>query len=223
MITGSRTRYGVVLADVPWAYQNWALPKNGAASSAMTCQDEEFLKSIPVDWWALPDAALFFWTTFPKLDKAFEIASAWGFGEFVSGFPWVKTSPNTGRIRSIMGFWTRAAAELLLIFRRGNVPTTRDRHKTPVGLMHGAERVFWAPPEKREHSSKPLGIHEWIASQIKGPYLELFARNQTPGWVCWGYDLGQELGPWGVRARAEAPKLPQPAPEALADTQITLF
>jgi N6-adenosine-specific RNA methylase IME4 len=29
--------------------------------------------------------------------------------------------------------------------------------------------------------------------------IDLFAREQTEGWTGWGYDLGTDLGPWGVR------------------------
>ncbi len=38
----------------------------------------------------------------------------------------------------------------------------------------------------REHSRKPDGIHERIERLVAGPYLELFARQQRPGWTVWG-------------------------------------
>jgi len=203
MVNGSRNKYGVILADVPWSYQNWTDARNGAARSAMVCQDEEFLKEIPVDKWAARDSILAFWATMPKLNFAHEIAAAWGFEEYVTAVPWVKTTPSTGNIKTITGFWTRCCAELLMIFRRNEPKAHRKGLTTPAGLLEGNGPVFWSPPEKRQHSSKPLGIHKWLSSQLNGPYLEIFARNSKPGWVCWGYDLGQELGPWGVREHEE--------------------
>jgi len=39
---------------------------------------------------------------------------------------------------------------------------------------------------RREHSRKPDEIYQRIEQLCSGPYLELFARQQWPGWVCVG-------------------------------------
>lgn len=190
------TQYGVLLADPPWQYQNWQDAKNGAASSAIVTEPIQQMMAVPVFNWAAPDSVLAMWTTWPMIPNAFDLADAWGFAEYVTGFPWVKTTPSTGRIKTGIGFWTMGTSELMLIFRRG--APKRDRSKCPAvkGLMVG--EAFYSPPEFSKHSSKPIGIHEWLEA-LPGPYLELYARNKRPDWDCWGYDLGYELGAWGVR------------------------
>jgi N6-adenosine-specific RNA methylase IME4 len=43
---------------------------------------------------------------------------------------------------------------------------------------------------RREHSRKPDCVRERIERLVKGPYLELFARETKPGWNCWGKQAG---------------------------------
>ena len=38
---------------------------------------------------------------------------------------------------------------------------------------------------KRQHSRKP-NIYDRIERLVAGPYIELFARTQRPGWSAWG-------------------------------------
>ena len=123
------------------------------------------------------------------LPDALYVMGHWGFS-YVTGFPWVKTTPSTGEIRRGVGFWTMGASEFVLIGRRGKPKTNREG--TPIGLLEGEERVFYAPRGKR-HSEKPLGIHEYLEKRLSGPYLELFARQEREGWTCLGDELGVTL------------------------------
>jgi MT-A70 len=41
----------------------------------------------------------------------------------------------------------------------------------------------------REHSRKPDEAHERIERLFSGPYLELFARLDRPGWTTWGNEV----------------------------------
>jgi N6-adenosine-specific RNA methylase IME4 len=41
-----------------------------------------------------------------------------------------------------------------------------------------------------EHSRKPDCVRERIERLIKGPHLELFARETKSGWDCWGNQAG---------------------------------
>jgi N6-adenosine-specific RNA methylase IME4 len=38
----------------------------------------------------------------------------------------------------------------------------------------------------REHSRKPDRVRADIEAMFDGPYVELFARSQRPGWDSWG-------------------------------------
>ena len=43
----------------------------------------------------------------------------------------------------------------------------------------------------REHSRKPDCAYERVERLVAGPYLELFARQERPGWTCWGDEVGK--------------------------------
>ena len=73
-----------------------------------------------------------------------------------------------------LGYWTRANSEVCLLATRGK----------PKRVNADVRQAIIAP--SREHSRKPDGIHERIERLVAGPYLELFARQQRPGWTAWG-------------------------------------
>ena len=73
-----------------------------------------------------------------------------------------------------MGYWVRAEYRILLAWTRGN----------PKRLNADVPQAIIEP--RREHSRKPDEIHGRIERLVAGPYLELFARQQRPGWDCWG-------------------------------------
>tara|TARA_Y100000310_G_scaffold322772_1_gene382235 strand:+ start:908 stop:1261 length:354 start_codon:yes stop_codon:yes gene_type:complete len=39
------------------------------------------------------------------------------------------------------------------------------------------------------HSEKPPASYELIEARSKGPYLEMFARSERPGWTSWGNEV----------------------------------
>lgn len=221
-----KERYGIVLADPPWKYQNFSSSKNGAASSAISTMHVADIAAIPVKRWCEKDCMLALWATWPKLPEAMHVAAAWGFPFYITAIPWLKTLPRVldvegrPRLRTGIGFWSQSVSEVLLLYRRGQV--SRKPNRTPVkGLLVGDKATdaiqfyesnsgpasdcpppqgqLFAPAEERRHSSKPRGIHRWLTDSLPGAPLELFARQERPGWTSWGYDLGYELGSFGVR------------------------
>lgn len=233
--------FDVIVADPPWAYQNWTDAKNGAAVSAMAVQGEEFLSRLRVgDLYAARDAVLLCWFTWPKMieGECSRVVNAWGF-EGVTGAPWVKTLPKKEDIATGIGFWFQSCSEPLTVWRRGK-PTAQ---RYPVlGLLAGDERQFYYPAS-RKHSNKPEDIYDWI-EKLCGPpgdgsdgttrYLELFATRNRPGWACWGADLGHWLDHNGVRvmtpeeaARYAAMRgtltLPPPPPSVMDGTTAWLI
>ena len=86
-----------------------------------------------------------------------------------------------------MGFYFRNVTELLLFGVRGRLRT----------LDPGRRQVNLLSTRKRDHSRKPQEFYPLIESCSPGPYLELFAREQIPGWVAWGNELlpGVEASP----------------------------
>lgn len=187
-------KFGVILADPNWEYDNWTDAKNGAAKSAYKCSATDEIASIPVgEQFAAKNCVLYLWSTLPKLEEAFQVGHAWGF-EYVTAIPWFKTIPTTAELAVGVGFWAQGNAELLQVWRRGS--PKRLRKYPVVGRLWGDDRAFYAP--RKRHSEKPLLVHEWIEKTFPGPYLELYARKKREGWTCWGDELDFHLDKNGV-------------------------
>jgi MT-A70/Helix-turn-helix domain len=75
------------------------------------------------------------------------------------------------------GYWTRANPEDCWLCTRGN----------PKRLYEDVRQLIVAPV--MEHSRKPDEVYERIERLVEGPYLELYARRERPGWVSWGAEL----------------------------------
>ena len=207
--------YSVILADPPWQYKNWTAAKNGAQQAhynGMTVEDIGSL-GAPVRKWADPRACvLFLWATWPKLNEAFSVIDAWGW-RYVTGLPWIKTTPSNGTIRRGTGFWVMGASEILLIAVRGKNPR-RVRDNPVIGLLTGETPVFYHP--RFEHSKKPEDVQAWIDRMLPdGRRLELFARRRRAGWDCAGLDTGYRLTERGAE--------PYTPPQAPDDPQMDMF
>jgi MT-A70 len=100
------------------------------------------------------------------------------------GFYWSKTAKDGASYPIGTGYWTCANPELCLLATRGK----------PKRLSRAVRKLIVSP--RREHSRKPDEVHERIEALVAGPYLELFARSQRPGWECWEcWGLGSDIGP----------------------------
>lgn len=185
----------VIYADPPWRYQNFSEKKHGAAASNYTTMSTEDICALPVGRYATDDAFLVMWGTWPKLPDGILVMESWGF-EYVTACPWIKTLPDKGDIYTGIGFWFQSCSEVLMIGKRRK--TKADRLPT-FGLLTGEREspVFYAP-KSRKHSVKPVEIHQWIEAKSPGPYLEVFATRERPGWTCWGLALGHLLTPDGL-------------------------
>ena len=75
------------------------------------------------------------------------------------------------------GYSTRKNAEVCWLGRRGS----HDESQPVYG------KLIVAPV--REHSRKPDEIYGRIEELCDGPFLELWARQQWPGWTCVGDEV----------------------------------
>lgn len=112
--------------------------------------------------------------------------AAWGFAYSGTAFVWAKLNPSGHGFHMGMGFTTRKNVELCLLGRRGR-PKIRN---------HDVRELITA--RRREHSRKPDEQYERIERLCDGPYLELFARQQWPGWIA----LGDEVERFTTPGRA---------------------
>ncbi len=168
--------FGVILADPPWSFKTFGgktgTPHRGAHDHYLTLSIDD-LCALPVKDCAAKDCALFMWVVDSHLDVSMKLAAAWGFQHKTIAFVWQKISPK-GRPMIGMGYWTRKQAEVCILFTRGK----------PKRLDKGVRQMITEP--KREHSRKPTVQYERIQKLVGGPYLELFARQERPGWTSWG-------------------------------------
>ena len=188
-------KYGVIIADPPWAYRvNKDTPYNHGVANAQydtmvdsAIGDLELEPGVRVADVALDDSVLLMWTTNPKLVEGLETMKAWGFS-YVTKLEWVKTQPGIPLVAEPtlidppewsfkpaygVGFWLRGVTEPILIGKRG---------KPRIPKAAGICGIIC---ERMRHSRKPDNLHAY-AELMDGPYLELFARRQRPGWDVWG-------------------------------------
>ena len=171
-------KYGAILADPPWNWKAWS--KKGEAKSAsqhyslMTLDD---VKQMQISSMAATDCALFLWAIDSMLPQALEVIDAWGFTFKTVAFTWVKQTKDRKGFPIGTGYWTRANPEMCLFATRGK----------PKRLDRGVRQVIL--DVRRQHSRKPDVIYERIGKLVCGPYMELFARQQWPGWDCLGDEV----------------------------------
>ena len=182
--------FAAILADPPWGFNLWwggrtnktpAGVPSRATKPHYEVMKEYQLNSLPIGDLAARDSVLFLWTCWPVLRWSLRAIEAWGFEYKTCGFCWVKA--NAGQIEMFqddieahmtLGYWTRSNSEICLLATRGK----------PKRLNADVRQGIIAP--RREHSRKPDEIHGRIERLVAGPYLELFARAERPGWTVWG-------------------------------------
>ncbi len=185
-----RSAFPIGYADPPWQQEAW---------SDETGQDKGLMyPSMPLDEIKelcagdkspfTPDAVLWLWVPFNRIDDGIDVLQAWGF-EHVSAIVWDKIDIGMGR-------WVRDRAEMVLIGKRGKISLAPEMGTQPASLYS---------EKKGEHSRKPV----WFAEQLDGlypdlPKLELFQRKESlvegdirlsGKWSFWGFEAtkGGEL------------------------------
>lgn len=172
-------KYGVILADPPWAFRAWSDKGKGrSAEQHYPTMRMEDIKALPVPSLAAEDCVLFLWATFPMLKEALEVIDVWGFTYKTVAFTWVKENRKSPGLFWGLGYWTRANAEICLLATRGS----------PKRQSAAVHQVILSPVE--QHSKKPDAVRERIVVLMGDvPRVELFARQETPGWDVWGNEV----------------------------------
>ena len=125
--------------------------------------------NMPVSNISAKDSILFLWTTSPKLEEGLKVLNSWGF-KYTTCAIWDKQKKG-------LGYYFRQNHEILLIGKRGNIPTPdpKDRPDSIVSIP------------KDKHSAKPLEFHQIIENMYPDfSRIELFCRDPQPKWDVWG-------------------------------------
>lgn len=187
-------QYPVILADPPVPFETWGKRPGGVDSRAaaahynvMTWEDLAGLGPL-IQSVAAPDAVLFLWLCQPLLIETLRMAEAWGFAYKTKAFSWVKLRPSGGLTFHVgMGYWTRANTEDVLLFTRGNPRRVRRDVYQVIASLQAETPAVLAPVSR--HSRKPEEVQDRIERLVSGPYMEMFARRERPGWRCLGNEI----------------------------------
>jgi len=168
-------KYSIILSDPPWAYKDKALAGDRGASCKYKVMTLEDIKNLPIKYISDDNCILFLWVTMPQLNNVFDVIKAWGFEYKTCAFTWVKKNKKSPTWFFGMGNWTRSNAELCLLCTKGK----------PKRISASVSSIIDNSIEY--HSKKPDIVRDKIV-QLMGdlPRVELFARQETPGWDVWG-------------------------------------
>ena len=185
-------KFGTVLADPPWQFQNRTgkvAPEHRRLNrySTMTLDD---IKALPVSSACADTAHLYLWVPNALLPDGLAVMAAWGFA-YKSNIVWHKVRRDGGPDGRGVGFYFRNTTELLLFGVRGKNART---------LAPGRRQVNIICSRKREHSRKPDEAFDVIEQCSSGPYLEMFARGSRAGWVSWGNQADEYYPDWDTYA-----------------------
>ena len=180
-------RFGTILADPPWQFQNRtgkAAPEHKRLSryGTMTLED---ICSLPVEDIAAERAHLYLWVPNALLPDGLQVMRAWGF-KYVSNIVWEKVRKDGGPDGRGVGYYFRNVTEVLLFGTRGKDVRTLTAGRTQVNIIRS---------RKREHSRKPDEQYSIIEACSWGPFVELFSRGKRDGWDAWGDQADEAYRP----------------------------
>jgi N6-adenosine-specific RNA methylase IME4 len=153
-------QFGTIYADPPWTLTTPGVRRK-LHYDRMTTED---ICAIPVGDIATDDAHLWLWSTNAHLPEALSVMAAWGF-KYRTVLTWKKNRMGTG-------WWLRGKTEQLLFGAKSTKQRSNPGNVTTIleAPVHG-------------HSEKPEEARAIIERLSPGPYLEMFAREQHPGWT----------------------------------------
>ena len=170
--------YQIIYADPPWSYRDCAADgKRGAGFKYPVMRFDDICR-LPVWDLANPESCLLaMWWVPTQPEEALAVMKSWGFRLItMKGFTWHKTNKHKGNSAIGMGHLTRANSEDCLLAVRGRLPARLD-----------ASICQHVTAPRGEHSAKPAVFREMLQRLVgEIPRIELFARDELPGWDCWG-------------------------------------
>lgn len=177
-IPGVKELPRVLSWDPPWKTQDKLPGGRGAGRKYKTMTVEEIC-AYPLPP-LQPNAIMFLWRLSCMQEEALQVVRAKGFRP-VSEAVWDKVTKN-GLPWFGMGRYVRASHETAIIAVRGRPPirnkNVRSRFAATVPVNSAGRYI---------HSGKPEFFYRLIVERLsRGPYLELFARQQREGWTCRG-------------------------------------
>lgn len=182
--------FPIILADPGWQAKNQgtraAAGYEGEQRRLAVYQTSpmQAIRKLPVQRLAASDAILFLWRVTCMQEEACLVAFEWGF-TVASEIVWCKTTLDGSKPRIGMGNFCRNAHETCLVCTRGKA----------TSLIKDKSIPSWFEAPRRAHSSKPVEFYSLIEKLTgnAGPRIELYAREQRPGYFAWGDEIAGGL------------------------------
>jgi N6-adenosine-specific RNA methylase IME4 len=170
-------RFDLAYIDLPWTWKTYS-PKGDGKAPPYDRMTFDEMAALDIDGLLKRNAAVAMWVIDTHFPQALKLAGGWGLTFSTRLFCWVKRTKH-GKWHVGTGKTTRANPEDCWLFRRGKGLPIRS---------HSVRRLIEAPV--REHSRKPDEVRHGL-EQLYGDVrrIELFARQETPGWAAWGSDV----------------------------------
>jgi len=181
-------KYQIIYADPAWEYKQSGGKENsrGMAKQHYDTMSTEDICKLPVGGVAADDAVCFMWATFPNIDQALKVMSAWGFIYKTAAFVWVKKNKKSNSNFWGMGAYTRANAEVCLLGIKKNTKAGQ------IVKSHAIHQIIESPIER--HSKKPDVVRRKIVELLGDvSRVELFARDKVEGWDSWGNEVESDI------------------------------
>lgn len=172
-------KFDIIYADPPWTFTTYSeRGKAKGPENHYKCLSIQDIYNLPIDSISSDNSVLFLWVTFPLLQEGLETIKRWGFTYKTCAFNWVKRNRKSDSWFWGLGFWTRSNSEICLLGTKGN----------PKRISRSVHQV--CDDRVMEHSAKPNAVREKIVELCGDlPRIELFARKEYDGWVCFGDEI----------------------------------
>jgi N6-adenosine-specific RNA methylase IME4 len=190
--------YDLIVADFPWhwePYSDLGAAEKGLAPEYETMSVDDIVKAFPVGDLAARDAVYIIWMTNPMINQQISVGTRHGF-DFVTMGTWQKVTV-TGKKAYGSGYVQRCCTEHFAIFRTGQPVFSNHLRSSFDGLI-------------REHSRKPAEAFRHFEELVPNAHrrIELFSRENRPGWDAWGNETGLfndpiRLAEWKRRRKAQ--------------------
>lgn len=172
-------KYKTIYADPPWNETGGGKIRRGADAHYSLMKTSEIIAMVDaIKSISDINCHLYLWVTNNFLPDGLEIMKQWGFV--------YKTIITWKKDRFGLGQYFRGNTEHCLFGVKGVLPYKVVDDKRQQGVTG-----FDAP--RKEHSEKPEDMRQMIEKVSYPPYLELFARKESPNWDVWGNEVNNSI------------------------------
>jgi N6-adenosine-specific RNA methylase IME4 len=164
-------KFSTIVLDPPWDWGDEGdQDQLGRAKPTYSTMSLDKLMEFPISDLTEKNAHIYLWITNRSLPKGFALLEKWGF-RYITLITWGK--PSFG-----MGNYFRGQTEHIIFGVKGLLSLLRN----DVGTLLLAKKG-------KRHSEKPDEFYSLVESCSPGPWLDMFARKQRPGWIVWGAEV----------------------------------